>query len=339
MVLPADRNSGAGPLRARFVRKGPYARARLALLSGTALAGAAFCVTLAPTPALACSSEPCTWTGAQDGSWSQGNNWSNGIPGTGDSVLLTNAGSAPANHDQSTAYSSVALNPNAAGYTINNNPIVLQSGGAITDNNTAGGSPGDTFNTGLTLNGPATITLATGAAGLTFATNPITGTGPLTIINNSTASVTFAAANTYLGDTNINNGTVIVGADGGLPSSTAVTVNSGATLSIADHVHETMGSLAGGGSVVIGPSAHDTALRVGGTGASTTFSGAITGAGSLFIDGSGTLTLTGTGNNIGGDLDISACGCSVQAQIDGRLVRGRPRDHHRGRRARGEQRR
>jgi autotransporter-associated beta strand protein/T5SS/PEP-CTERM-associated repeat protein len=328
MVLPADRNSGAGPMRARFVRKGQRACARLALLSGTALVGAAFSVAMAPTPAFACSPEPCTWTGAQDSSWNQGNNWSNGVPGTGDSVLLTNAGHAPTDHDQSPAYTSVTLNPNVAGYTINNiggNPIVLQSGGSITDNNTAAGSPGDTLNTGLTLNGPATITLASGAAGLTFAVNPITGTGPLKIINNSTGSVTLAGANTYSGDTNINNGTVVVGADGGLPLSTAVTVNSGATLSIADNVHATVGSLAGGGSVVIGPSAPGTTLGVGGTGASTTFSGAITGTGSLFIEGSGTLTLTGTGNNIGGDLDISSCGCSVAKLklMGGSLVVGR----------------
>ncbi|MBV8745348.1 MAG: hypothetical protein JO134_09945, partial [Xanthobacteraceae bacterium] len=192
------------------MRKGRRAPARLALLSGTALVGATLCVAMSPTPALACSSEPCTWTGAGgNGSWSNSSNWSNGTPATSDSILLTNAGAAPANHDQSAAYNSITLNPNAAGYTINNSPVVLQSGGSITDNNTAAGSPGDTFNTGLTLNGPATITIAAGAAGLTFATNPITG------------------------------------------------------------------------------------------------------AGSLFIQGSGTLTLTATGNNIGGDLDITACGCSV----------------------------
>ncbi|MBV9236334.1 MAG: hypothetical protein JOZ94_10930, partial [Xanthobacteraceae bacterium] len=158
MHSPANRNSGAGSLRVRG--------ARLALLSGTALAGAAFCIATSATPALACSPEPCTWIGAQDNSWSQANNWSNGVPGTGDSVLLTNAGSAPTNHDQNPAYNSVTLNPNAAGYTINNvggNPIVLQSGGSINDNNTAAGSPGDTLNTGLTVNGPATIILASGA--------------------------------------------------------------------------------------------------------------------------------------------------------------------------------
>jgi hypothetical protein len=40
--------------------------------------------------------------------------------------------------------------------------------------------------------------------------------------------------------------------------------------------------------------------------ATTTFSGAITGPGSLELDG-GQLTLTGAGNNIGGNLDLCAC--------------------------------
>jgi autotransporter-associated beta strand protein/T5SS/PEP-CTERM-associated repeat protein len=408
MVLPADRDSGAGPMRARFVRKGQRPGARVALLSGTALASAAFCIATSATPALACSPEPCTWTGAQNSSWSQSNNWSNGVPGTGDGVLLTNAGTAPTNHDQSPAYSSVTLNPNAAGYTINgigSNPIVLQSGGSINDNNTAAGSPGDTLNTGLTLNGPATIMLASGAAGLTFATNPITGTGPLTIVNNSTAAVTFTGIvntysggttikggrlavdtdfalgasgtritfdggtlafiggptgginrpitlnsaggtidtslgspttfvgnidgsgsltkigtgtlelfgnNTYSGPTNINAGTLSVGFDTGLPSTSAVTVNSGATASITDSVHATIGSLAdgsaGGGSVLIGVGATGFAskLTVDGPGSST-FSGTITGPGSLEMDGSGSLTLTGTGSHIGGDLTLCSC--------------------------------
>ena len=201
---------GESTARAPRRRAKPGARARLALLSGSALVSAAFCVAMLPTPALACSPEPCTWTGAGgNGSWSNGSNWSNGVPSTGDSVLLTNAGSAPTNHDQNPAYNSVSLNPNSAGYTINNiggNPIALRSGGSITDNNTAACSPGDTLNTGLTLNGPATITLASGAGGLTFGVNPITGTGLLTIINNSTGTVTFTGVNTYSGGTAIRRG-------------------------------------------------------------------------------------------------------------------------------------
>lgn len=59
MALPASRHRGAGPMRARFVRRGQRARARLALLSGTALVSAAVCVALTPTPVEAA---PCVAT-------------------------------------------------------------------------------------------------------------------------------------------------------------------------------------------------------------------------------------------------------------------------------------
>jgi autotransporter-associated beta strand protein len=366
-------------MRARFVRNGHRACARLALLSGTALVGAAFSVALAPTPAFACSPEPCTWSGAGgNGLWSNPGNWSaGGPPGTGDSFVLTNSGSAPSTNDNNvagTGYNSVTLNPNAAGYTVDitaASGLRLQSGGSFTDNNTL---HADTFTGagGIALSGPVTVTTAAGAS-LTFQTvvsdngasgslikagagtltltgtntysggthinggtlavdtdfalgasgtritfdggtlafiggptgginrpitlnsgggtidtslgNPTTfvgnidGSGSLTKIG--TGTLELFGNNTYSGATNINAGTLSVGFDTGLPSTTAVTVNSGATLSIADNVRATIGSLAGGGSVVIGPSAPGTTLAVGDSGASTTFSGAITGAGSL----------------------------------------------------------
>jgi T5SS/PEP-CTERM-associated repeat protein len=46
----------------------------------------------------------------------------------------------------------------------------------------------------------------------------------------------------------------------------------------------------------------------GTNGTNVTLSGTISGPGSLLVEGAGTLTLTG---NIGGDLDIGSCGCSV----------------------------
>ncbi len=131
------------------------------------------------------------------------------------------------------------------------------------------------------------------------------GTGA-SLVKVGSGVLTLSGTNTYTGATTVNAGTLIAASNGALPT-TAVTVNTGATLTIADGVVADIGSLAGGGSVQIGTTDATTALFIGLVNpATTTFSGAITGPGSLELDG-GQLTLTGAGNNIGGNLDLCAC--------------------------------
>jgi outer membrane autotransporter protein len=90
----------------------------------------------------------------------------------------------------------------------------------------------------------------------------------------------------------------------------AFTINTGAALTVGDTASVEVGSLAGGGTVTIGPSDPSALLSITGT-SSTTFSGAFAGAGSLELD-SGALTLTGASNSgnigtIGGDLSLCNC--------------------------------
>jgi autotransporter-associated beta strand protein/T5SS/PEP-CTERM-associated repeat protein len=295
MALPASRHRGAGPMRARFVRRGQRARARLALLSGTALVSAAVCVALTPTPAFACSPEPCTWSGAGANSlWSNPSNWSagNGPPGTGDSFVLTNSGSAPSTNDNNVAgagYNSVTLNPNAAGYTVDiaaASGLRLQSGGSFTDNNTL---HADTFSGvgGILLSGPVTVTTAAGAS-LTFQTTVSDNGASGSLIKAGAGTLTLTGVNTYSGGTHINGGTLAVDTDFALGAS------------------GTRISFDGGTLAFIGATGFASKLTIDGLGSST-FSGAITGPGSLEMDGSGSLTLTGTGNHIGGDLSLCSC--------------------------------
>ncbi|MFM8331629.1 MAG: autotransporter-associated beta strand repeat-containing protein [Candidatus Methylumidiphilus sp.] len=118
------------------------------------------------------------------------------------------------------------------------------------------------------------------------ATYGITKTGAGTVV--------LTGNNTYGGGTTVSAGTLALGAGGSLAADNAVTVNSGATLDVANHA-TTLGSLAGGGSVHIG----GTTLTVGGSG-STGFGGVISGTGGgLDKEGSGTLTLTGSNTYTG----------------------------------------
>ena len=87
-------------------------------------------------------------------------------------------------------------------------------------------------------------------------------------------------------------GTLTLNRSGGaLADTTAVTVASGATLTVSQI--ETIGSLAGAGNVVLG------AKLTTGDGTNTTISGSISGAGGLVKQGSGTLTLSGANTHTG----------------------------------------
>ncbi|MBV8422672.1 MAG: autotransporter domain-containing protein [Hyphomicrobiales bacterium] len=90
----------------------------------------------------------------------------------------------------------------------------------------------------------------------------------------------------------------------------AFTVNAGSALTVGDGAFVEIGSLAGGGTVTIGPSSPFSLLSIVGNGG-TTFSGKFSGAGSMELDNTDSLTLTGAsfgGNigSIGGDLTL--CG-------------------------------
>ena len=120
-------------------------------------------------------------------------------------------------------------------------------------------------------------------------------------VNKSTAGiVTLSGANTYTGATAVNAGTLRLGAANRIADASALTVASGATFDL-NSLAETVGSIAGAGSITLGTAA----LVAGGDGTSTTFSGAISGTGGLTKTGAGMLTLSGT-NVYTGATTISA---------------------------------
>jgi YVTN family beta-propeller protein/autotransporter-associated beta strand protein len=126
----------------------------------------------------------------------------------------------------------------------------------------------------------------------------ISGPGSLTKIGLGT--LTLSGSSTYAGATNVNAGTLQAGAVNALSPLSAFTVASGATLDL-NNFNQTIGSLAGAGSVTLGAAT----LTSGNDNTSTTFAGTMSGTGGLAKTGAGILMLTGA-NTYSGTTTINA---------------------------------
>jgi autotransporter-associated beta strand protein len=111
--------------------------------------------------------------------------------------------------------------------------------------------------------------------------------GTASLIKQGSGTLTLGGLNTFAGGTTIAAGTILEVAQG-LPSTGLVTVNSGGTLQLND-CSDSIGSLTGWGNVNL----YGSSLFTGNDGTSTTFSGVISGSGTLYKEGAGTFTLSG----------------------------------------------
>jgi fibronectin-binding autotransporter adhesin len=194
-------------------------------------------------------------------------------------------------------------------YAANNN---LTIGSAITDNGTHA--------TSLIVTGPGTLTLAgsntyTGSttivAGMlvispsadwTYA-GEINGAGSLTKAGSGT--LTLSTANGYTGTTLVSGGTLLL-ADANAISGSTFDTSGGGSLSFDDLTSANFAGLQGSGDLSLSnASAAGVTLSVGSNNASTTFSGGLSGNGSLTKNGSGTFTVTGS-NTYSGDTTVYA---------------------------------
>jgi len=117
----------------------------------------------------------------------------------------------------------------------------------------------------------------------------INGSGNFT--KSGAGTLILNGANGYTGSTFVNQGTLSIG--GSLPDATALTVTTGALYQLG--ASDVIGSIAGGGGIALGAFT----LTAGGNGASTTYSGSMSGAGSFTKAGSGTLVLNGANTYTG----------------------------------------
>ena len=139
---------------------------------------------------------------------------------------------------------------------------------------------------------------------LTSQAPPGTTDGGLTKLG--TGTLTLAGANTFTGGTSVSAGTLDLDNQNALRASTLLLVSGSGGVSFDAGVSGnafTLGGLSGSGNLVLtnnaaAPAA--VAVSVGANGASTTYSGVLSGPGSLTKVGAGTLTLSGANSYTGG---------------------------------------
>ena len=149
----------------------------------------------------------------------------------------------------------------------------------------------------IDLNTGVTATLDTNGNNVTI-NGQIAGRGNLTIINSGTVSLT--NTNTFTGVTLVAGGTLQLGSDMALQESTLDTSGSG-SVSFGTLTDATLGGLQGSGSLVLQNAASQSvALAVGNNQADTTFSGMLSGSGSLTKIGGGWLVLAAADTYTGG---------------------------------------
>ena len=181
-------------------------------------------------------------------------------------------------------------------------PISIASGAVL---NLAG------FNENVgTLSGAGNVLLGSGAA--TFrTTSSITSTYSGAISGNGVfnkagiGSLTLANSNTYVGDTHIEGGQLIIGAADALPDSTTVDVQSGTTFNV-NGFNERVGAIGGAGVIELGVGQLKTNHTL-----SSSFFGSINGTGTVVKDGTASLALYGASTFTGG---LSIQGGTVQLQ-------------------------
>ena len=218
----------------------------------------------------------------------------NALPsGAAGGVLVTNVGVAALdftgittelNRFSPSSTGIIAFTPNTAGETFNFN-------GAGLANAFLGGTSNATFSGSYT---PVGAYQLSGVRGSTWTYGNAIAAGSVTIGNGSSVStgtvILANAGNTYTGATVVNPGSILqAGVQNAFGNNAALIVSNGAQVNLMGY-NQTVGSLAGGGTVQNTNGAM--VLTAGGDGSSTTFGGSLIGALGLTKTGGGILTLT-----------------------------------------------
>jgi autotransporter-associated beta strand protein len=256
--------------------------------------------------------------------------------GTG--PLVVNGGTLNANFAQSPTSvtlsggllnirNAAALGASAGTITFNGGTFDNTSGGSLTMVNHpmiwdgslgfGGSSPLNLGSGAVLLAGPSTLNL--GGSTLTVG-GVISGTGS-SLTETGAGALLLAAANTFTGNTLVSGGTLLVGNASALLNS-SVSAGGNGVVSFSSPTTATFGGLNGSGGIVLTNAAGAAVdLTVGNNNFDSSYSGAVSGSGSLTQNGSGTLYLSGP-NTYSGGTTINAG--AVQFQGNNSLPSGSP---------------
>jgi fibronectin-binding autotransporter adhesin len=263
------------------------------------------------------------WTGGSGGpafNWSKGANWLSGLAPSGGSAILFagTTGLTNSNDISGLNLPGFTFAASAGAFNITGNSIQLS--GPVVNSSTAA----QTIGLAMQLTGGnQTITAASGNIVLAgVLSDGGSGNG---ITTGGANTVVLSAANTFSGPTTIAGGSLDLANGMALQNST-VTL-SGGSLTFDPSVPGaafTLGGLSGGNNINLAANVtgYPTALSIGNNGATTTYSGVMSGPGSLTKAGSGTLYLSGantfTGNTqvAGGVLQLANASALQNSTLD-----------------------
>ncbi len=138
----------------------------------------------------------------------------------------------------------------------------------------------------LALGGAYTFSVADGAASNDLNISAVIS-GSQAITKSGAGTLTLAGVNTYSGALSVTQGTLRLGTNNALPTASALSISSGATLDI-NSLSASVNALTSAGTLALGNSGY---LTLGASGGNSTLNGTVSGLGTIAKLGAGSLTL------------------------------------------------